>query len=302
MTEVRIRAEINETQAVIDAEEHQTLSADNQITVSNFLTERSQHVNIGDEVPGPSKISESVLCRPSIDNVISTSAFRVNTKIASSALPKCNPRENVMLKPNVTKGTEPVQNGTPSYMPSQFIRHPAAPFQSFTNPADATHEPTVAQNQWVTNSQPVDYFSATKPATNTIPGTQLTPDRELGSAFSQPADGFKEFMHANPNNLSNFNTPPQNVVVLPSATPVLEPKVFDGNPANYRNFIDAFDALITFNVPEPRRRLFYLLRYTKGPAHSQVKGCQYMDDTKARELLQQTFGQKFQVAKLALTH
>ena len=39
-------------------------------------------------------------------------------------------------------------------------------------------------------------------------------------------------MHANPNNLSNFNTPPKNVVVLPSATPVLEPEVFDGNPAN----------------------------------------------------------------------
>ena len=171
LTEARIRAEINETQAVIDADEHQTLSADNQITVSNFLTERSQHVNIGDEVPGPSKISESVLYRPSINNVISTSAFRVNTKIASSALPKRNPRENVMLKSNVTKGTEPVQNGTPSYMPSQFIRHPAAPFQSFTNPADATHQPTVAQNQWVTNSQPVDYFSATRPATNTIPRT-----------------------------------------------------------------------------------------------------------------------------------
>ena len=312
LTETRIRAEINETQAVIDAHEHQTLSADNQITVSNFLTERSQHVNIGDEVPGPSKTSESVLCRPSIDNVISTLAFRVDTKIASSALPKCNPRENVMLKPNVTKGNEPVQNGTPSYMPSQFIRHPAAPFQSFTNPADATHEPTVAQNQWVTNSQPVDYFSAIRPAMNTIPRTQPTPDRELllgsvnrelGSAVSQPSDGFKEFMHASPNNLSNFHQSPQNVLVLPSATPVLEPEVFDGNPANYRNFVDAFDALITFNVPERRRRLFYLLRYTKRPAYSLVKGCQYMDAklryTKARELLQ-PFGQKFQVAKACI--
>ena len=111
-------------------------------------------------------------------------------------------------------------------------------------------------------------------------------------------------MHANPNNLSNFNTSPQNVLLLPSVTPVLEPEVFDGNPANCRNFIDAFDALITFNVPEPRRRHFYLLRYTKGPAHSLVKGCQYMDGnldyTKARELLQQTFGQKFQVAKACI--
>ena len=100
LTEARIRAQINETRAVIDADEHQTLSADNQITVSNFLTERSQHVNIGDEFPVRQKFF--VLCRPSIDNVISTSAFRVDSKIASNALPKCNPRENVILKPNVT--------------------------------------------------------------------------------------------------------------------------------------------------------------------------------------------------------
>ena len=110
-----------------------------------------------------------------------------------------------MLKPNVTKGSEPIQNGTPTYVPSQFIKHLVAPFQSFTNPTDATHEPTVAQNQWITNSQPDDYFSASRPAINAVSRTQPTPDRELGSTFSQPADGFKEFMLANPNNLLNFN-------------------------------------------------------------------------------------------------
>ena len=91
------------------------------------------------------------------------------------------------------------------------------------------------------------------------------------------------------------------VILSPSVTPLLEPDAFDGNPASYCNFIEAFDALISFNVSEPRRKLFYLLRYTKGPAHSLVKGCQYMDDAlgylKARELLQQTFGQNFQIAK-----
>ena len=102
MTEAITRSETNETQAVIEADEHQTLSADYQIAVSKFLSERSQHVNIGEEAPGPSKNSESVLCRFSNDSVISTSAFRVDAKIASSALPKCNMRENVMLKPNAT--------------------------------------------------------------------------------------------------------------------------------------------------------------------------------------------------------
>ena len=130
-------------------------------------------------------------------------------------------------------------------MPSQFVMHPAAPFQRFTNPTDATYESTVAQTQWVTNLQPVDYFSATRPAMCTISITQPIPDRELGSFFSQPADGFKEFMHANPNNFSNFNTSSQNALMLFSATPVLEPEVFDGNPANCSSFIDAFDALIS---------------------------------------------------------
>ena len=248
VTEARIRAEINETQDVIDADEHQTLSADNQITAT-ILTERLQHVNIGDEAPGPSKISDSVLCRRSNDNVISTSAFRVDTKIASSALPKRNPRENVMLKPNFTKGTEDVKNGTPSYMSSQFIKHSAVPFQSFTNPADAAHEPTVAQTQLVTNSQPVDYFSATRLSISTISMTQPIPDREFGSAFCQPADGFIELMHANSHNFSNFDKSPQNVLMLPFATLVLESEVFDRNPASYRNFIDAFNALSPLMFP-----------------------------------------------------
>ena len=97
-----------------------------------------------------------------------------------------------------------------------------------------------------------------------------------------------------PTSSRNFSIPnaayQSPVILSPSVTPLLEPDIFDGNPAYYRNFIEAFDALISFNVPEPRRKLFYLLRYTKGPAHSSVKGCQYMDDAlgylKARELLQ----------------
>ena len=118
--------------------------------------------------------------------------------------------------------------------------------------------------------------------------TQSLPDRELGSAFSQPANSFNEFMQANSKNFSNFNTYPLDALVLRSATPVLEPKVFDENPANFRNFIDAFYARVSFNIPEPLR-LFYPLRCTNGQAHSLVKGCQYIDDnlgyTKARELL-----------------
>ena len=92
---------------------------------------------------------------------------------------------------------------------------------------------------------------------STVAINQPLPVRELASALSQLANGFKKFLHVNSNNLSNFNMSPQNVLVLSSATPVLESEVFDGNPANYRNFIDVLIAFYIFNVP--------------------VKGCQFMD-------------------------
>ena len=73
---------------------------------------------------------------------------------------------------------------------------------------------------------------------------------------------------------------------------------------NYLNFVDAFDSLIAYSVPEPKRRLYFLLQYTKGPAHALVQGCQYMPEEsgydKAREILPQTFGQKFQIAKASI--
>ena len=56
----------------------------------------------------------------------------------------------------------------------------------------------------------------------------------------------------------------------------LEPEILNGNPANYHSFFDAFDALISFYVPEPKRKLYFLLQYTARPAHALVKGCQYM--------------------------
>ena len=83
--------------------------------------------------------------------------------------------------------------------------------------------------------------------------------------------------------------------------PSLEPDIFDGNPINYCSFINSFDALAAYNVPEPKRKFYYLLQYTKGPARDLVKGCQYLPGQegyiKTRNLLKNTFGQKFQIAK-----
>ena len=89
--------------------------------------------------------------------------------------------------------------------------------------------------------------------------------------------------------------------LTPVSIPTLEPKTFNGNPANYYSFIDAFDALISFNVPEPNCKLYFLLQCTTGPAHALVKGCRYMPGDQGyymtRDLLQSIFGQKFQIAK-----
>ena len=78
-------------------------------------------------------------------------------------------------------------------------------------------------------------------------------------------------------------------IIIQDLAPSLEPPVFDGNPMNYLNFVDAFDSLIAYIVPDPKRRLYFLIQYTKGPAHALVQGCQYMPEesgyNKARELL-----------------
>ena len=108
-------------------------------------------------------------------------------------------------------------------------------------------------------------------------------------------DDSNQFASVHPN--SRF------IILMPPAAS-LGPKVFDGNPINYCSFIDAFEALIEYNVLEPKRRLYFLLQYTEGPAQALVKGCQYMPAdqgySKARELLQRTFGQRFQIAKACI--
>ena len=88
------------------------------------------------------------------------------------------------------------------------------------------------------------------------------------------------------------------------AMPALEPPIVESNPASYCSFVDSFDALISYNVPEPKRKLFYLLQFTSGPANVLVKGCQYLPAdqgyAEARKLLQQTYRQKFQIAKACI--
>ena len=99
-----------------------------------------------------------------------------------------------------------------------------------------------------------------------------------GNSVNRPEPSNKEL----PTSSRNFSVPnaahQSPVILSPPVTPILEPNVFDGNPAHYRSFINAFDVITSFNFPESSRKLFYLLRYTNSLAHSLVKGRQYIDN------------------------
>ena len=324
LEEARLRAELYEAQAMIDV--HKTnketnLSSDtppfhdDKLIVSNLFS--NKYASNGIKIDGLSELTAHPTfdkCNPSSDH-LTKSMFIADTNIASSASQNHNFGQNINPEPSVTK--EPIKTETLSRPILQPLKHsvtqvPSTSKESYYHQSgqlrDVSNRPSFdysranastcetrfAQPTRGSNLKPVDYNQTTMAPTQFLSGYSK-------SNVDRPEPSNKEL----PTSSRNFSIPnaayQSPVILSPSVTPLLEPDVFDGNPAYYRNFIEAFDALISFNVPEPRRKLFYLLRYTKGPAHSLVKGCQYMDDAlgylKAREFLQQTFGQKFQIAK-----
>ena len=306
LEEARLRAELDEAQAVMDIHEinkQTNLSSDvppfhdNKHIVSNLFC--NKYASNGIKIDGPSELTAHPTYdkfNPS-DDRLTKSMFIADTKLASSASQNHNLGQNVNPEPPFEHSVTQVP-GTLNelcYHQSGQLRDVSnRPSFDYSRANAPTCETRFAQSTRGSNLEPVDYNQ-----TIMVPTQQ--PSSYSRSNVDRPETSNKEL------STSSRNFPVPNaayqspVIMSPSATPLLEPDVFDGNPACYRNFIEAFDALIAFNVPEPKRKLFYLLSYTKGPAHSLVKGCQYMDDAlgylKARKLLQQTFGQKFQIAK-----
>ena len=324
LEEARLRAELYEAQAMIDVHETNKetnrsgdvpLFHDDKHIVSNLFS--NKYASNGIKIDGLSELTAHPTLNkfnPSSDR-LTKSMFIADTKIASSASQNHNLGQNVNPEPSVTK--DPTKTETLSRPILQPFKHSLTqvpstskelcyhqsgqlrdvsnrPSFDYSRANASTCETRFAQPTRGSNLKPVDYNQTTMAPTQFLSGYSR-------SNVDRPEPSNKEL----PTSSRNFSIPnaayQSPVILSPSVTPLLEPDVFDGNPAYYRNFIEAFDALISFNVPKPRRKLFYLLRYTKGPAHSLVKGCQYMDDAlgylKARELLQQTFGQKFLIAK-----
>jgi len=124
-------------------------------------------------------------------------------------------------------------------------------------------------------------------------GSGLSGTRDAGAVY-QPV-GNASSHHA----YVPFNAPFTNLPTLK-----VEPPCFNGNPAEYYSFINAFDTLIDQPLPDPSRKLFFLLHYTKDIAHSLIKGYQHMPSdrgyTEARNLLQLYFGQRHKVIEACM--
>ena len=306
--------DVHETNKETNLSSNVLLFHDNKLIVSNLFSNKYASNSI--KIDGLSELTAHSTfdkCDPSNDH-LTKSMFMADTKIASSASQNHNLGQNVNPEPSVTK--EPTKTETLSRPILQPFKHSVTqvpgtskeschyqsgqlrdvlnqPSFDYSRANASTCETRFAQPPRSSNLEPVDYNQTTMVPTqfsNTYSGNDVN-WRELS---------IKEL----PTSSRNFSIPnayQSPAILSPSVTPTLEPDVFDGNPVYYRNFIEAFDALISFNVPEPRHKLFHLLLYTKDPAYLLVKGCQYMDNAlgyrKARELLQQTFGQKFQIAK-----
>ncbi|XP_077971349.1 uncharacterized protein LOC144425703 [Styela clava] len=112
--------------------------------------------------------------------------------------------------------------------------------------------------------------------------------------------------HPSTANAQNDNIPIQQaanpqVIYVPQTLglPPSEPPVFCGDAGEYRDFIDIFETVIGSRLQNPKHKLVYLLQYTKGPARALVKGCQHRTDSydEAIRLLEETYGQKFQVGE-----
>ena len=75
---------------------------------------------------------------------------------------------------------------------------------------------------------------------------------------------------------------------------------FNGDPLEYHNFLRAFDTLIASKEPDHSCKLYYLEQYTVGRPQELVRSCLHMKPgdgyLKARDLLEQRFGDKYKIA------
>ena len=83
--------------------------------------------------------------------------------------------------------------------------------------------------------------------------------------------------------------------------PRVELTPFDGEPGGYWKFIRQFENFVECNTADPGQRFLYLMHYYRGGAKEAIEECVMLpvDEgyARAREILQEHFGQPFQVAR-----
>ena len=83
--------------------------------------------------------------------------------------------------------------------------------------------------------------------------------------------------------------------------PRVELTPFDGEPGGYWKFIRQFENFVECDTGDPGQRFLYLMHYCRGKAKEAIEECVMLpvDEgyARAREILQEHFGQPFQVAR-----
>ncbi|CAH8823423.1 unnamed protein product [Trichobilharzia szidati] len=83
--------------------------------------------------------------------------------------------------------------------------------------------------------------------------------------------------------------------------PKFEPRYFDGNPADYPQFIKEFEVMLSGFVLNDEMKLMYLLRYCTGVAARAIQCCKFMPPnegyTEAMKILRQRFGKPYMISR-----
>ena len=84
-----------------------------------------------------------------------------------------------------------------------------------------------------------------------------------------------------------------------SSLPTRDLTVFNGEPLNYRPFLQAFEHRVEGNTTSNKDRLYYLEQFTSGQPQELVRSCLHMDPDRgyreAKRLLQVHFGDEFKL-------
>ena len=293
LEETRPRAEFNEALA--------ELSVDNDVAKADFLPsdfpnyDRTVSTNIG-----------LTKCKPAVGdwNVVSESSKQGMPADNGTVLVQ----ENVGLYVSTSSVTH--ARDTVSTMPPRVMFSNECGVKNDRNFTfcNATKKPFVMQSdRTYPKAQQRNFLPSEVAATQPHPNitTECAPDdARFISDHLMPFQSFGHSQYADLPIYDQTTWSDRKIYVQSTPNLSLDPPIFDGNPANYCGFVDAFDAIISHIVPEPKRRLFYSLQYTKGPAHALVQGCQYMPPNEgyfiAGKLLKETFGQKFQISKTCI--